>query len=327
MIFMYFFFKESRAFAARNTQLFSFISTASVALWNLRWQVQGYVDVRPAANAKELSDRFASGTDIQANNLKGTCIDTPWEDQLGQFAQIVSANLIAMYEGWAEELMPKFGDPRLAAQVQWPSRGQYGRKAEGINEAITQVRSSGVSTEMNKAFFPVYSANRKYSPARLDSWLALYRYHKEVRNSLMHRGGIANDWAESAWCNASTLTRADIGLRSSPHLTKITEGAMVGTDIHEAIQLSDVLLRIVCTIDAELCFTDLAEHTFLNDCKHIEKVQEFRELPSDPARKARRINSLCVSAEYPSPADTESVYELGRRAGIIAYLCDLFATF
>src|SRR6202035_4288104 len=110
---MQLFFTESRNFAARNQQLFDFIHTSSVALWNLRWQVQGFVGARPDASADELSGRFASGTDIRANNIKGTIINTSWEDQLDQFAQVVAVNLIAMYEGWAEELMSKFSQPNL----------------------------------------------------------------------------------------------------------------------------------------------------------------------------------------------------------------------
>jgi len=313
------FFRESRTFAVRNQQLFDFIHTSSVALWNLRWQVQGFIGVQPDASAEEISGRFASGTNIRANNLKGTCTKTSWEDQLDQFAQVVSVNLIAMYEGWAEELMPKFGDSRLAGQVQWPSKGNYGRLSDGVSEALGRARSGGVSAEMKKAFFPVYSASREYSPVHLDPLLALYRYHKEIRNSLVHRGGVANDVAEDAWRSASTLTRADIGLRSSPYLTSVKDGMMVKMNIGQAIQLSDLLLRIVSTIDAELCFTDVSEQIFLDDWRGNEGLRQIRELPGDPIRKVRMLVRICRKAGYVSPADTDAIYTIGRRSGLIAY--------
>jgi hypothetical protein len=41
------FFEESRAFSDRVEQLFNFVHPASVALWNLRWKVQGFVDAVP----------------------------------------------------------------------------------------------------------------------------------------------------------------------------------------------------------------------------------------------------------------------------------------
>lgn len=310
------FFNETRFLALRNSQLFDFVHTSSVALWNLRWQVQGYVGARPQATADEISARFAGGTEIRANNLKGTCIETPWEDQLGQFAQIISANLIAMYEGWAEELMPRFGVPGLTSQVQRPSKGSYGQKRDGVSEALAGAQSAGVSEEMKRAFFPVYSANRKYSLMHLDALLTLYRYHKEIRNSFMHRGGIANHAAEAAWCSASTLTRADIGLRSSPYLTRLTEGAPIKTNIFEAIQLSDALLRIVTTIDAQLCFTNLAEKDFINSWRSNEKIQKIRFFPGDEPRKGNRMASVCRKAGYVKPDDAEAIYQIGRRAGL-----------
>jgi hypothetical protein len=316
---MQLFFRESRDFTARNQQLFDFIHTSSVALWNLRWQVQGFVGARPDASEKELSGRFASGTSIRANNLKGTIIDTSWEDQLDQFAQVVSVNLIAMYEGWAEELMSKFNQPNLARRVQWPSNGKYGNVRDGVSEAINQARSGGVSTEMMKAFYPVYSANRKYSLTHLDPLLALYRYHKEIRNSMMHRGGIADTVAESAWRQASMLTRSDVGLESSPNLSPITVGQVVKMNIDQAIQLSDVLLRIVATIDAELCFTNYAEKTFVDGWKKNQRLRDIREVPGDPLKKERALASHSRKAGFVTPADTEAIYTIARRERLLAY--------
>ncbi|MFI8322042.1 hypothetical protein [Streptomyces sp. NPDC085529] len=311
------FFKESSDFANRNSQLFDFIHTSSAALWNLRWQVQGFVAVTPKATDRELSGRFTSGSGISANNLRGTCIDTPWDDQLGQFAQIVSANLIAMYEGWAEELMLKFGNGSLGKWVQWPSKGSYGQTRNGVGEALAAARATGVSADMEKAFHPAYAGQRKYSLSHLDALLVLYRYHKEIRNSYMHRGGVANQDAVRAWQNASALTRADIGGRSAPMVTQVVNGAMVGADIRESIQLSDVLLRIVCTIDAELCFTDLGERNFLAGWRGNESNRKFAALPGDPLRREKRLARICRKAGYVSPSDTEAIRRIGYRAGLI----------
>jgi hypothetical protein len=316
---MQLFFTESRNFAARNQQLFDFIHTSSVALWNLRWQVQGFVGARPDASADELSGRFASGTDIRANNIKGTIINTSWEDQLDQFAQVVAVNLIAMYEGWAEELMSKFSQPNLSKRVQWPSRGKYGNLRDGISEALAQAKTDGISNEMKQAFYPVYSANRKYSLSHLDALLALYRYHKEIRNSMMHRGGVADTIAENARRQASTLNRSDIGLRSSPDLSTITVGQIVKMNIGQAIQLSDVLLRIVATIDAELCFTSYAEKTFLDGWRSNQRLRDIREVPGDAAKKERALAAYSRKAGFVSPANTDAIYTIGRREGLLAY--------
>jgi hypothetical protein len=312
------FFKASRVFAERHTELFEFIDTASVALWNLRWQVQGFIGVRPDATVEEISGRFSSGTNIRAYRLRNSCIETTWPEQLGQFAQIVSANLIALFEGWAEELMPQFGGSDTAKQVQFPSRGSFGQRGNGISEALSTARATGISTDIEKAFYSVYSSNRKVSTAHLDAQLALYRYHKEVRNSFMHRGGIADARAEAAWRNASTLSRADVGMRSTPEVTPAINGSAIDVTFGQAIQLSDVLLRIVGTVDAELCRTEIAARAFMRDLEKLNRGS-FRELPGDANKRSRKLGRACTALGYLKPADVEAVYALGRRSGVIAY--------
>jgi hypothetical protein len=245
------------------------------------------------------------------------CVDTTWEDQLGYFAQIVSANLIATYEGWAEELMPKFGARQFINEVQFPSQGWHGRRSRGVNEAINDARSHGISSDMKNAFYPVYTASRKYNLGNLDALLAIYRYHKEIRNSLMHRGGIADLKAQNAWTEAATLTRADTGLRTSPALTRVIDGVPVKTNISEAIQLSDSLLRIVCTIDAELCFTEVAEEIFVSRWRQSEPARRSTFLPADRKLRDKRLGGICRSLGYVSPDDPEAVYQMGRRAALV----------
>ncbi|MFD4220468.1 hypothetical protein [Streptomyces griseus] len=310
------FFQESRSFAALNSQLFDFIHTSSAALWNLRWQVQGYVSVSPQATKQDLSDRFTSGSGISANNLRGTCIDVAWEDQMGQFAQMVATNLIAMYESWAESLMLKFGAKRLIKQVQFPSKGTYGCTQGGVRDALAAARAT-TSLDMQRAFYPVYAAQRKYSLHQLDALLALYRYHKEVRNAVMHGGGKANPITEQAWRHAATLTAVDIGSRTSPLTSKVTDGQTVISDLREAIQLSDVLLRVVRTIDAELCVTGVAEHEFVTGWRANQSARQLRDLPVDAARRVRRLESLTRKAGYMTPADTAAIEQIGARASLL----------
>lgn len=314
-----FFFPESKSFGTRVEQLFGFIHPASVALWNLRWQVQGFVAVSPDATEAQLSGRFASGSGVNgANNLKQICIETPWEEQLGQFAQIVGANMIALYEGWAEALMGKFTGANLKTQVQFPSRGKYGQSKNGVREAIATVHETGTSPEMKLAFFPVYSASKKYSINELDPLMALYRYHKEIRNSFMHGGGVADKKAEDAWLEASKLTRTDIGGKSGPILTQVIEGQPIIYTIKEAIQLSDVIIRLVHTIDAELSYSSRAEQHFLDCWKATPDILKLQLLPGDPVRRIKRIAQICRKIGFAAPADPAAAILLGQREGMVS---------
>jgi len=136
---------------------------------------------------------------------------------------------------------------------------------------------------------------------------------------MMHRGGIADTAAENAWRHASSLSRSDIGLRSSPYLSTITVGQAVKMDIGQAIQLSDMLLRIVATIDAELCFTSYAEKTFLDGWRNNQRLRDIRQIPGDAAKKERTLAAICRKAGFASPANTDVIYTIGRREGLFAY--------
>ncbi|MFJ1971859.1 hypothetical protein ACIO93_24630 [Streptomyces sp. NPDC087903] len=313
-----FFFSESKSFGSRVLQLFNFIHPASVALWNLRWQVQGFVEAAPLATDAEISGRFSGGSGIKANNLKAIFTKTSWDDQLGQFSQIVGSNMIALFEGWAEELLPKFGPARLAKSVQFPSRGTFGNtSSKGVRDALQDIHAAGLSAEMKAAFYPVYSASAKYSLIQLDPLLALYRYHKEVRNSFMHRGGVADSKAEAAWLAASNLTRSDIGGKSTPYLTPIIDGQPIAYPIKEAIQLADVIIRIVHTIDAELSYTNQAELYFIDAWKAKNGALRLQDLPGDSSRREKRIAQICRKVGFVTPADLAAATGVAKRAGLL----------
>jgi len=312
-----FFFAESKSFGLGVERLFGFIHPASVALWNLRWQVQGFVSAVPATTEVEISGRFSAGSGIRAGNLKKICIDTPWENQLGQFAQIMGANMIALYEGWAEELLPKFGGKQPHKDIQFPTKGKYGRKGKGVGDTLNGIHASGISAEMKRSFFPVYSASPKYSIGQLDALMALYRYHKEVRNSFMHGGGTASKFAEDAWLEASVLTHTDIG-KGTPILSKIVEGQPISYTIEQAIQLSAVIIRLVHTIDAELSYSRYAEQYFLDNWKATPGILRLQRLPLDTEKRDKRVAQICRKVGFVAPADPDPVIALGTRAGLLS---------
>lgn len=64
------FFNTSRKAANRLTEIFDFAWPTTIALWNLRWQVEGYVKVKPDVNQSELTSRFISGSSITGSTVR-----------------------------------------------------------------------------------------------------------------------------------------------------------------------------------------------------------------------------------------------------------------
>lgn len=64
------FFTSTAAFKNQYTALFDFLQPTAAALWNLRWQVRGYLATVPDATKEDLMGRFVQGSGIHSVNLR-----------------------------------------------------------------------------------------------------------------------------------------------------------------------------------------------------------------------------------------------------------------
>src|SRR6266540_1502515 len=96
------FFAASAGYQKQHTHLFEFITPTAAALWNLRWQVRGYLAVAPEASRTDLDARFILGSGIQGANLRRAAVEHSWEQQTEQFARQILFVAIALYEGWLD---------------------------------------------------------------------------------------------------------------------------------------------------------------------------------------------------------------------------------
>lgn len=146
---MAFFFTATRRAHEQITDLFSFVWPTAAAMWNLRWQVNGYLAVRPDASNQELAGRFVAGSQIHGSDLRRTCVETTWTDQQRQFAKFILLDLCALYESWAAAIASRAaGTPakRATEQLQFASDHVKG----GVLEAIATLTAQK-STVMEAA--------------------------------------------------------------------------------------------------------------------------------------------------------------------------------
>lgn len=66
------FFPSGRQASDQITALFNFVWPTAAALWNLRWQVQGFVAEVPSATVDQPEQRFVFGSKIDTVDLKPT---------------------------------------------------------------------------------------------------------------------------------------------------------------------------------------------------------------------------------------------------------------
>src|SRR5216683_8315482 len=105
----FYFFPPTKIAVTQITELFDFVWPTAAALWNLRSQVNGFVQAVPNVTPKQLNDRFVFGSGIHGTNLRKACIETTWEEQKHHMSGIILTNAFATYEHWADEILSCVG--------------------------------------------------------------------------------------------------------------------------------------------------------------------------------------------------------------------------
>lgn len=311
------FLPAANAFRKEHVALFDFAFPAIAATWNLRWQVQGYLAVKPEASATELSHRFVFGSGYNFRNLRPVFTDQSWERQQDQFARFVLTNLIALYEGYLEQVGVLFGQPSgTMAMLQFPSSDVTSRAKPGISEGL-KILTQDVSSRMDQTFAAALRSSRRYSFAHLDDMLVVYRYFKEVRNAFVHANGMPEEYMARAYEDLAMIGEMGLGHEFAKELEPIVPGQPVRVSFASVTTFSEVLLRIVSTIDAELAKTRRAEEHFilLWENRHGRRYL-VEPLVRDPAKVVGKVGNLVVALGLPKPANVAPILSLLTSAGL-----------
>lgn len=280
------FFNSTKIFTDQLSEIFDFIWSTSAALWNLRWQVKGLVDASPTLKHDELMGRFLSGSDIRGANLKRSCIDTTWEEQKELFAKITLSEIFAMYEAWAKTIFSEANLPlNKAADLEFANGGL----------AIQALNSSPYFIN---SIYPQLAKHKKYDPSRIGNFFICYRFFKEMRNCLIHHGGMPHANLITAYQRFSALQTLDLGAKQIPEHDPIIQGQKIKLSLRGVTGFGDIALKLMITIDAEIAKSTHAEDYF---------VQRWRELhppgltlPKDPKRASNFIKRHITKLDIPS---------------------------
>jgi hypothetical protein len=284
-------------------------------MWNLRWQVSGFLAAAPNATKDEVDGRFLVGSGIRSANVRRAAIEQSWDQQLEQFARFSLILFVALYEDWLTQTLSGF--PRSAELGKWfqfPSRGVADQKGNGVRQALAQATKQK-SSLITKSFARALKANRRYRPQLLDAQIICYRYFKECRNDLLHGGGRAHKRLVDIAPKLAALGASDLGTRHVPeHMVFRTEDP-VSVTLRGVIGFSEVVLSIVTTLDAELALTVHGEAELLSRWKGA--YGRFTTLPADPATRERRVRRELVNIGFPSADKPDELYRWLRKHGIV----------
>ncbi len=308
----YLFFRTSRSAFRQVTELFDFVTPASAALWNLRWQVVGFCSSHPSASVEVLDDRFISGSGLRGANFRRACIDTSWEQQQQEFAKFILISLFSIYEGWLADVLqivaPSARRKALGMWCQYPD--SMARSGKGVAMAVAEIKLHR-SDMLVGAFYAELRKQKKNALPKIGELLTCYRAFKEGRNSFAHQNGLATQIAVDAYQAYNHLSASDLDVTEKPTLPQVLLNTPIAFSLRGVIGFSDIILRIIATLDAEFSCSQSAEHEFRAQWIEFYSVSgkiSRRTLKSAGVnRRENQLMRMVAKLKLPRPSQTSRI--------------------
>lgn len=303
-------FRASRDAHKSITRLYDFVHPTAISLWNLRWQVQGYLASVPAADSKMLDARFASGSGIGSGSLRRAVAEITWDEQLESFASFILVNTIAAFEDYLASLIEisslSDGQKRsVEKKLQFPSASS--------NKGLTGARSVlGTSSLLNGCITWDKRIAARIDETSIEQLLVCYRYFKELRNSFAHNGGrISQRQMDAQAALSNSIVNGKIGKVNAPDFYSAPSvGDPAKVSYRGVIGFTEVVLHILATYDSILSKTPLVE---------VELKSALRPdkgtWPTDERGKARRFIKIFDPNKFPKFSPTPAMVSFLKSEG------------
>lgn len=276
-----YFFECSNSLHNEIIGLNNFVLPICTALWNFRKTVADEVAENSSVSAESLAKKYNKAPGARGTtNLLTAFRDTSWDEQLQGVAELYLIGIISVYEYWCDEITEKLDNPDLAIKLQFPTNATA---TSGVGYAINQITQNQSATICG-AIYPSLTRSKKYSLSHLENLLKCFRYFKELRNALLHKGKVCDGklWgAQSAF--SPFANSANLGMKFTPQHSIFGIGDPVKANLHGVLGFTEVILRMVTTIDAELSRSEAAE-------RHL--VHRLKEAPNLPLTSTSKVQNI-----------------------------------
>ncbi|MBI6854557.1 hypothetical protein YA0002_17430 [Pseudomonas cichorii] len=289
------FFSSSKLMSEQIVDIFDFLWPTSVALWNLRWQVKGIVSERPDMTDAELLGRFVAGSNIHGANLRRSCIEVSWEAQQAQVAKFMLSEICALYEAWYSGFDDELGGFVKSGQL----------KAYETQDIVVGIASAVEEPAFANSYYKMLIKDKKYSFGKIKNLIICYRFFKELRNGQIHNGGTAGPKQVKAYNLYHPLSASDLGVKEKPAYPVIALGDKYLINLRGVVGFGDVVLRLICSIDAEIAKTTLALPAFMG--KWACAISQKPTLPSSKELANFRIQQFLRKMRLKPSADCSAL--------------------
>jgi hypothetical protein len=232
---------------------------------------------------------------------------------------------VCSFRGWIESAVKELRVPKgayggaknsLEKRLQFPTvYDATGNISGGVKYGINQIKTSGASAVLSACFTPTMRAVKKNSFQKLDELLICYRAFKEVRNNFFHHGGIADQKSEDAYHEYDALLLKDIGLKEKPALSTVVKGQPVTLSVRGVVGFSDVVLRLIYSLDCELSDSAFGEQLLKTRWLGIHPGVQV--LSTSTQVRDAALSRLTEQCGFPKPIQLATLYQHMKAQGLV----------
>jgi hypothetical protein len=245
------------------TETFNLVNPIRIGVASVKENVDHLISIRNDITIAEINKHLT-------NNIRREYIDKVtygheiknmnYSDFVNTFSWLLLSHLFSIYEGWVEDIICE------------GSFGEIGKKLTQSTSISTPTSSVNIlgepnNTFMSSCFFNEYKHGKHYSNVSIQTLLLYYWYFKAIRNAYMHHGKKYTEKSLTAYGALSSVLSTDLHLINKksiilPPLPRV--GDLICNTLDNVIVFSEIILKLIYTIDAELIKSNNSESYLLN---------------------------------------------------------------
>lgn len=296
------FLNETNVFLDSLTGYFHLVNTSRTALQVLTDQVRRIVDA--GADDAVISALFPLAEKTTGQNLRAyTLEDESAKDT--NLAEMWLFAIFARYEAWAGVIEKKYGIEKAARGCQFP--GPTG------NGDYQSVFGSLVESESLAAAFGTVRNTSEYfkSDESTVEALHIYRYYKEVRNSLIHSGGetlerVANAAVRAAQASETLKSNGDEVVQISA--LEITEEGFSNISFEFVRDVIWLVQKLAATIDLKILLSEAGSGILVDRWKSVHGAAPMKLTQRKRTSRTWYLHQVSKDISLPRPPGTNDDY-------------------
>lgn len=290
-----YFFNETNNTLNYLSNLYDTIWPLSAGIWIARKEIEKQIEAQPNVDNSFFINKYSTPSGLHGVNYIKNFVNKTWEEQKNELSISLLNQSIALFEGWLDSIINNHfpvvdgaGSIDLDKTGKRIKRLQFDEKIG--NEMIIILSDESLFSKNH--LYPMYSRKQKGDYSKIVGFLSCFRVFKEIRNAIMHHNSKVTQILVERKTTFGDLhlTSADLKATCLPDFSFIgSVGDNIMLPIRMAVYATDIIIKIISSLDTEFIKTKSAEKLLINRFKNSpyygEKMQSQQKLKIKQLKK------------------------------------------